>query len=222
MLVKYKDPGCHTIACQIGDNQAEKALFDLGAIVNLLSYSVYIQLGLGELKSTSITLQLANRSVKKRGGIIEDLLIKVDKFYYPVDFIILDIEPALNIELQVPIILGHPFLATANALINCRTGMMKLSFGNMTMELNIFDINRQPFDYEEVRSICMIEELVEETVNELSNDDHLGECLTVYGGDMNLDTLLEQADAMLDSVTASKTNIEGTTDTSSSAFEQAK
>ena len=90
------------------------------------------------------------------------------------------------------------------------------------MELNIFDINRQPFEYEEVRSTCMIEELVEETVNELSSDDHLGECLTAYGGDMNLVTLLEQADAMLDSITASETNIEGTIDTSSAAFEQAK
>ena len=99
---------------------------------------------------------------------------------------------------------------------------MKLSFGNMTVELNIFDISRQPFEYEEVRSTYMIEELVEETINELSSDDHLGECLTAYGGDMNLDTLLEQTDAMLDSVIASETNIEGTTNTSSSTFVQAK
>jgi hypothetical protein len=141
MPIKYKDPGCPTIACKIGDNRAERALLDLGASVNLLPYSVYIQLGLGELKSTSITLQLADRSVKKPREIIEDVLIKVDKFYYPVDFTVLDIEPAVNIELQVPIILGHPFLATANALINCRTGVMKLSFGNMTVELNIFDIS---------------------------------------------------------------------------------
>jgi hypothetical protein len=56
-------------------------------------------------------------------------------------------------------------------------------------------------------------------VNELSSDDHLGECLTAYGGDMNLDTLLEQVDAMLDSITASESNIEGTTDTSASITE---
>jgi hypothetical protein len=68
----------------------------------------------------------------------------------------------------------------------------------------------------------MIEELVEETVNELSSDDHLGECVTACGGVMNLDTLLEQADVMLGSVTANETNIEGITNTSSSAFEQAK
>ena len=142
MPIKYKDPGCPTIACKIGDNRAERALLDLGADVNLLPYLVYIQLGLGELKSTSITLQLADRSVKKPGGIIKDVLIKVDKFYYPVDFIVLDTEPAVNIELQVPIIFGHPFLATTNALINCKTGVMKQSFGNMTVELNIFDMSK--------------------------------------------------------------------------------
>jgi hypothetical protein len=115
-----------------------------------LPYSIYVQLGLGELKSTSITLQLADRFVRKPRGIIEDVLIKVNKFYYPVNIIVLDIEPAVNVEIQVPIILGCPFLAIANTLINCRTGVMKLSCGNMTVELNIFDISRQPFEYEEV------------------------------------------------------------------------
>jgi hypothetical protein len=79
--------------------------------------------------------------VKVPRGIIEDVLIKVDKFYYPVDFIVLDTEPVINMEIQIPVILGQPFLATANALINCRTGVMKVSFGNMTLELNIFDIS---------------------------------------------------------------------------------
>jgi hypothetical protein len=146
--IKYKDPGYPTIACMIGGTKVKRALLDLGASVNLLSYSVYVQLGLGELKPTSMTLQLADRSVKVPRGIIEDVLIKVDKFYYPVDFIFLDTEPVMNVEIQIQVILGCPFLATANALINCRTGVMKLSFGNMTVELNIFDISRQPFDYE--------------------------------------------------------------------------
>jgi hypothetical protein len=83
----------------IGDNKVERALLDLGASVNLLPYSVYVQLGLGELKPTSVTLQLADRSVKVPRGIIEDVLIKVDKFYYPVDFIVLDTEPVMNVEI---------------------------------------------------------------------------------------------------------------------------
>jgi hypothetical protein len=114
------------------------ALLDLGAGVNLLPYSVYQQLGLGEMKPTSTVLQLANRSIKKPRGIVEDVLIKVDKFYYLVDFIVLDTEPVPYLVKQIPIILRRPFLATANACINCRTGVMKISFGNMKIRLNIF------------------------------------------------------------------------------------
>jgi hypothetical protein len=93
----------------IGANQIERALLDMGASVNLLPYSVYLQLGLGELKPTSMTLQLANRSMKRPRGIIEDILIKVDKFYFPVYFIVIDTEPVHNIGSQIPVILGWPF-----------------------------------------------------------------------------------------------------------------
>jgi len=144
-----------------------------------------------------------------------------------VDFIFLDIEPVVNVEIQIPVILGRPFLATANALINCRTEVMKLSFGNMIVELNIFDISRQPFDYEGARSACAIEEIVEETVNKSSIEDQLGKSLTAFGGDMDLDTLLEQADTLLDSTLETETDTGETTETSSpdpspSAAESAK
>jgi len=120
----------------------KKALVDLGASVNLLPYLVYLQLGLGELKPTSMTLQLADRLVKVPWGIIEDVLIIVDKFFFAVDFIVLDTEPVQNVGIQIPIILGRPFLVTTNALINCRTRAMEISFGNMTVELDIFDISK--------------------------------------------------------------------------------
>ena len=84
--VKYKDPGCPTISVNIGFTCVEKALLDLGASVNLLPYSMYKQLGLEERKPISITLSLADRSIKIPKGTIEDVLIQVDKFYYPVDF----------------------------------------------------------------------------------------------------------------------------------------
>ena len=91
--VKYKDPGSPTISVNIGGTCIDKALLDLGASVNLLPYSVYKQLGLGELKPTNIILSLADRSVKIPKGIVEDVLVKVDKFYYPVDFVVLDTKP---------------------------------------------------------------------------------------------------------------------------------
>jgi hypothetical protein len=109
--------------------------------------------------------------MKVSRGIIKDVLIKVDKFHYLVDFIVLDTKPIVNVGIQIPVILGRPFLATANALINYRTRVMKIYFGNITMELNSFYISRQSFEYEGVRSVCLIEEIVEETFNEPSIED---------------------------------------------------
>ena len=151
--VKYKDPGSPIIPVNIGGNCIDKSLLDLGASVNLMPYSVYNQLGLGELKPTTITLSLADRSVKIPKGIVEDVLVKIDKFYYPVDLVVLDTEPSSNEPNHVPIILGRPFLATANAIINCRNGIMQLTFGNMTMELNIFQLNDNPNLLENENSI---------------------------------------------------------------------
>ncbi|RVW58279.1 hypothetical protein CK203_112114 [Vitis vinifera] len=106
--LKYKDPGSPTISVMIGGKVVEKALLDLGA----------------------------NRSVKIPRGVIEDVLVQVDNFYYPVDFIVLDTDPTVKEANLVPIILGRPFLATSNAIINCRNGLMQLTFGNMTLDLN--------------------------------------------------------------------------------------
>ena len=141
--VKYKDPGSPTISVNIGGTCIDKALLDLGASVNLLPYSVYKQLGLGELKPTTITLSLADRSVKILKGIVEDVLVKVDKFYYLMDFVVLDTEPIESGSNHVTIILGRPFLATSNAIINCQNGVMQLTFGNMTLELNIFHLSNK-------------------------------------------------------------------------------
>ena len=141
---KYKDPGCPTISCTIGDYIMEHELLDLGASVNLIIFSVYQKLGLGELKPTSITLQLADRFVREPRGIVQDVLVKIEQFYYPIDFIVLNYQPVLHPSVHIPIILGRPFLATTNALINCRNGRMQLTFGSMTLELNIFHVAKQP------------------------------------------------------------------------------
>ena len=136
----------------------DKALLNLGANVNLLPYSVYKQLGLGELKPTTITLSLAYRSVKILKGIVKDVLVKVDKFYYPIDFVVLDTKPVVGGINHVPIILGRPFLATSNAIINCRNGVMQLTFGNMTLELNIFHISskHKSMEEQELDEVCLI------------------------------------------------------------------
>ncbi|XP_059458327.1 uncharacterized protein LOC132187923 [Corylus avellana] len=189
--IKYKDLGCPTISSMIGDNRVEKALLDLGDSVYLLPYLVYLQVGLRKLKPTSMKLQLADRSVKIPRGIVEDVLIKIDKFYFPIDFIVLDTEPEQNVGIQISMILGRPLLATANALINCRTGVMKITFRNMIVELNIFDINKQPIKDDEIRSVCLIEETKDEIASESNLEDPMGECFTHFGDDLDLERLCE-------------------------------
>uniref|UniRef100_A0A2N9EYS5 RNA-directed DNA polymerase n=1 Tax=Fagus sylvatica TaxID=28930 RepID=A0A2N9EYS5_FAGSY len=179
---KYKDPGCPTISCIIGDHDIEQALLDLGASVNLMPYSVYLQLGLGEIKPTMVVLQLADRSVKKPRGVVEDVLVQIDKFYYPVDFLILDTESVVHANSKIPIILGRPFLATANALINCRNGLMKLSFGHMTLEVNIFNIGKQLVEDDE----CEVANWVDVVVEDQFHNTYFSDPLESLGGDQDL------------------------------------
>jgi hypothetical protein len=145
-----------------------------------------------------MTLQLTDRSVKIPRGIVEDVLIKMDKFYFLVDFIVLDTEPVQVVGTEIPVILGRPFLATANTLINCRLGVMKISFGNMTVELNIFHIRKQPLDYDQMNQVCLIEEIIDEVIEESSKEDPLEACLAQFGEDLDLEKLMEQADALLE------------------------
>ena len=150
---------------------------DLGASVNLFPYSVYVELGLGELEPTNITHQLAGRSVKIPRGILKDVLVQVDKFYFPVHFIVLDTQPMVNQGTQFPVILGRPFLATANAIIHYRGGLMTLSFDNMTFNLNIFNVIKEIGDDEDVCEVNMINSVVQNYVDHVSYDDPLKSCL---------------------------------------------
>ena len=178
--VKYKDPSCPTISVNIGGICVEKALLDLGASVNLFPYSMYRQLRFGELKPTSITLSLADRLIKIPKGTVKDVLIQVDKFYYLVDFVVLNTEPVAAGANYVPIILGKPFLATFNAIINCRNGVMQLTFGNMTLELNIFHLSKKHMQPEEdvPEEACIIDTILEKQANQQGMLDILDEELT--------------------------------------------
>lgn len=103
---KQKDPGNFTLTCQIGPLAPTKSLCDLGASINLMPLSVFRKLGLGdEPPPTTISLQLADRSVTYPRGLIEDLLVKVGEFVFPADFIVLDMVE----DRKIPIILGRPF-----------------------------------------------------------------------------------------------------------------
>jgi preprotein translocase subunit SecA len=109
------------------------------------------------------------------------------------------------------VILGRPFLATTNALINCRTGVMKISLGNMIVELNIFHIRKQSLEYDEVQQVCLIEEIMKEVVEESSIEDPLEAYFTQFGEDLELDKLMEQADAILKTASLVSSEKEETT-----------
>ena len=130
---KMKDPGSFTIPCMIEGVEIQKALCDSGASINLMPLSVAKQLSLGELIPTTITLQMADRLMVKPEGFLEDVLVTVGKFVFPVDFIILDMEE----DSQVPLMLGRPLLATGAALIDMQKGVLTLRVGN---EAAAFDL----------------------------------------------------------------------------------
>jgi len=88
--------------------------------------------------------------------------VQIYRFYFPMDFIVLVTQPVAQSSTDIPVILGRPFLTTSNALINCRNGIMKFAFGNMTVELNNLNICKQPVidDNEEIYEVDMIQNLV--------------------------------------------------------------
>jgi len=106
--------GSFTIPCTIEELHFEKAPCDLEASINLMPLSIFRKLGMQEPKPTTISLQLADHSIMYPRGIAEDVLVKVDKFIFPTDFVVLDMEE----DEDVPIILTRPFLATGRALID--------------------------------------------------------------------------------------------------------
>ena len=110
-------------------------------------------------------------------GIVKDVLVQVDKFYFLVDFVVLDTQLVVNQGTQFPVILGRPFLATSHAIIHCRGGLMTLSFGNMTVNLNIFNVIKEIGDHEDVCEVNMIESVVQNYVDHVSYDDPLKSCL---------------------------------------------
>lgn len=155
---KLKDPGSFTIPCSIGNMSFDKCLCDLGASINLMPLFVYTQLGLPAPKPTNIYLQLADRSVTYPRGIVEDILVKVDKFIFSADFIILDYEEYKDI----PIILGRPFLATGRILIDVQKGELTMWVQDQEVTFNVFKAMKFPADEEECFRMDVVEKVVDD------------------------------------------------------------
>ncbi|XP_048231747.1 uncharacterized protein LOC125370420 [Ricinus communis] len=137
---KKHDPGSFTIPCVIGDLTIKNALPDLGACINLIMYSLFTKLGLGETKPTRTSIQLADRTVKYPRSIVEDVLVKVDKFIFPVDFVIMDMDGESN----VPLV-----LAMFRIIIDVYDGKLGLRVGDETITFDLNNSMRQSLDHDD-------------------------------------------------------------------------
>ncbi|XP_022861677.1 uncharacterized protein LOC111382049 [Olea europaea var. sylvestris] len=133
-------PGNFNIPCNIGGITFDSALCDLGASIKLMPLLVFKKLGLEKVNPTTLTLQLADKSITYPKGIIEEVLVKVDKFIFPVDFVVLDMEEAEKVSL----ILGQPFLATGRALIDAQEGKLTLRVNEEEVTFNIHQEKKAP------------------------------------------------------------------------------
>ncbi|XP_062006006.1 uncharacterized protein LOC133723206 [Rosa rugosa] len=135
---KLKDPGRFTIPCTIGAQRFDHALLDLGASINLMPYSVFSTLKLGELKETKVIIELADRSIVYHRGVIEDVLVRVDGLILPADFFVLEMEEA-PMPTSLPLILGRPFMATAHTNIDVFRGTLSMEVFGETVTFKVFE-----------------------------------------------------------------------------------
>ena len=131
LVQKKDDLGAFTIPRTIGLLHFAKVLCDLGASINLMPFSIYKKLGLGDPKPTAMRLLMADQKLKRPIAILHNVLVKVESSIFPADFVILDCE----VNFEVPIILGRPFLATSRDLVYMEKGQMKFQFNNEEVTL---------------------------------------------------------------------------------------
>ncbi|GKB64476.1 reverse transcriptase domain-containing protein [Tanacetum coccineum] len=143
---KLGDPGKFLIPCDFPRMDECLALADLGASINLMLLSVWKKLSLPELTPTCMTLELADRSITKPIGIAEDVYLKVGKFKFPADFVVVDFDA----DPRVPLILGRSFLKTGHALIDVYEGELTLRVGKEAVTFNLDKTSRYSSNYDEM------------------------------------------------------------------------
>nr|GEW05796.1 reverse transcriptase domain-containing protein [Tanacetum cinerariifolium] len=165
--LKFKDPESFLILCNFNKTFSSNVLANLGASINLMLYSIYAKLSLETLKPTKMSVRLADRSFQYPVGIAENMLVKVGKFTFPVDFVILEMEE----DSKVPIISGRPFLHTANVVIRVKQKQLNLRVGTESMIFNIDSARKHSYSNDDTCfSIDVIDEILEEDFDALLNE----------------------------------------------------
>ncbi|GJT82673.1 reverse transcriptase domain-containing protein [Tanacetum coccineum] len=164
---KLGDPGSFLIPCNFNKTFSCNALADLGASINLMPYSLYAKLSLENLKPTKMSVRLADRSFQYPVGIAENMLVEVGKFTFPADFVILEMEE----DSKVPLILGRPFLHTADTVIRVKQKQLNLRVGTERMIFNINSAMKHSYSNDDTCfSIDVIDEVLEEYFDALLNE----------------------------------------------------
>ncbi|XP_076937825.1 uncharacterized protein LOC143605690 [Bidens hawaiensis] len=163
---KRQDLGTPIIPIQVGDFKMTRALLDLRAAVSILPGSLYDQYDFGPLRKADTTVVLADLTLKLPRGIVTDVIVMIEDFYYPVDFLVLDYV-TVDPKRQPNVILDRPFLATANALISCKTRVVDMAFCNKNLQLNMFSNVSNPLVIDE----CFAAEVIDGLNPHKSEDD---------------------------------------------------
>ncbi|KAM2101230.1 hypothetical protein ACFX1T_028276 [Malus domestica] len=173
---KCKDPGSFTIHCVIGNTRFESAMLDLGASINVMSYSIYASMNLGALKNDGVIIQLADRSNAYPKGVLEDVLVQVNHLVFPADFYVLEMDESNHAPL-LPILLGRPFMKTARTKIDVYSGTLSMEFGGEIVNFNLSDSIKYPSEDHSCFSIDIIDSLAQGYLKDL-NDDALEKVIT--------------------------------------------
>ncbi|XP_052627474.1 uncharacterized protein LOC128134098 [Lactuca sativa] len=189
---KKGDPGSLTLPCQFGNLATIHALADSGASVKLMTYSFFKKLDLPEPRPIRMAIHLANKKVTFPRGICDDLLVKVDKFVFPADFIILD----MQVDPQVPIILGRPFLNTASAIVDMRDSKLTLWVGDDSVTFGVDQAMKYARNsYDMAFTIDMLDKLMEKCKSEYPNKSTIfDEEFDAEKDLMEIERLLEEAE----------------------------
>ncbi|XP_073133353.1 uncharacterized protein [Henckelia pumila] len=131
---KSQDPWSFSIPCQIGSLSVDNVLCDLGSSTNLMSRALAMKLGICNIEPANISLKFTDGSIKYPRGVVENILVNIDKFIYPVDFVILDIDE----NCEVPRIFGHPFLAMSRDLVDVKKGELVLRLNDEQVIFHMF------------------------------------------------------------------------------------
>jgi len=171
---KSCDPGSFTLPISVGNLYVGKALLDFGASINLILLSMLKKIGEIDVRPTQMTLQLADRSIKHPFGVVEDLLVKVDKFLFRVDFVVMVIEE----DVDVPLILGRPFMKIAKVIIDVDKGKLKVCVENEEVSFNVFEAMKHPNDKKDCFRLDVIDEEYSQVQKSLGSLDTLLQVIT--------------------------------------------